>query len=62
MKFKIFFKILCFLIFFVLLYYESTLIEILKSEYKIRNDKKEKFLKDIDSVYKAREVDFYKKI
>lgn len=62
MKFKIFFKVLCFLIFFVLLYYESNLIEILKSEYKIRNDKKEKFLKDIDSVYKAREVDFYKKI
>lgn len=62
MKFKLFLKIIGFLIFIALLYYESKLIEVVKNEHKIRDNKKVEFLKDIDSVYKAREVDFYKKI
>lgn len=62
MRFKIIFKIMSFLILLGLLYYESTLIKVLKEEYKIRDNKRVEFLKEIDSVYKVREVGFYKKI
>lgn len=62
MRFKIIFKVMSFLILLGLLYYEFTLIKVLKEEYKIRDNKRVEFLKEIDSVYKVREVGFYKKI
>ncbi len=61
MKFKVFLKIINFILFCITLYYLYIFGNILKNEYIIRENKKRDVMEIIEGNFKERNLDFYKK-
>ena len=61
MKFKVFLKIINFILICITLYYLYIFGNILKNEYIIRENKKRDVMEIIEGNFKERNLDFYKK-
>ena len=61
MKFKVFLKIINFILICITLYYLYIFGNILKNQYIIRDNKKRDVMEIIEGNFKERNLDFYKK-